>query len=64
VLRFGRHIGWSIGEIARVDRGYLVWLEGRREGQPYLQEIDRVLRASGHRGEPDLPPDRASRPPG
>ena len=34
VLTFGRHLGWSIGEIARVDPGYLVWLEERREGRP------------------------------
>ena len=45
VLDFGRHIGWSIGEIARVDPGYLVWLEERREGRPYLDEIDATLRA-------------------
>ena len=41
VLAFGRHLGWSIGEIARIDPGYLVWLEERREGRPYLDEIDR-----------------------
>ena len=49
VLGFGRHIGWSIGEIARVDPGYLVWLEDRREGRPYLEEIDRTLRQVGFR---------------
>ena len=26
VLPFGRHIGWSLGEIARIDPGYLAWL--------------------------------------
>ena len=31
-----------MGEIARVDPGYLVWLEDRSEGRPYLQEIDRM----------------------
>jgi curved DNA-binding protein CbpA len=43
VLGFGRHIGWSLGEIARVDPGYLVWLQGRREGAPYREEIDALL---------------------
>ncbi len=43
VLDFGRHVGWSIGEIARVDAGYLVWLAERREGEPYREEIDAVL---------------------
>jgi curved DNA-binding protein CbpA len=49
VLKFGRHLGWSIGEIARVDPGYLVWLEDRPEGRPYLEEIDRTLRLRGFR---------------
>jgi curved DNA-binding protein CbpA len=51
VIDFGRHVGWSIGEIARVDPGYLVWLEERREGRPYAAEIDRTLRRMGLRGE-------------
>jgi curved DNA-binding protein CbpA len=51
VLPFGRHIGWSIGEIARVDVGYLEWLEERREGKPYREEIDRLLHRLGRRGE-------------
>ena len=49
VLPFGRHIDWSIGEIARVDPGYLAWLEDRSEGRPYLDEIDRTLRRVGYR---------------
>jgi len=43
VLPFGRHIGWSIGEIARVDPGYLQWLGARAEGRPYKAEIDRII---------------------
>jgi curved DNA-binding protein CbpA len=54
VLPFGRHIGWSIGEIARVDPGYLVWLEERREGRPYLAEIDQTLRRVGYRSDGPL----------
>ena len=63
VLPFGRHIDWSIGEIARVDPGYLAWLEDRGEGRPYLAEIDRTLRRVGYRTEPETPP-AAARPRG
>jgi curved DNA-binding protein CbpA len=49
VLQFGRHIGWSIGEVARVDPGYLEWLEARREGASYLDEIDEALVKAGFR---------------
>jgi curved DNA-binding protein CbpA len=45
VLPFGRHIGWSLGEVARVDPGYLVWLRDRHEGEPYRDEISALLRA-------------------
>jgi curved DNA-binding protein CbpA len=45
VLGFGRHIGWSIGEIARVDPGYLEWLIDRREARPYRLEIEATLQA-------------------
>jgi hypothetical protein len=62
VLGFGRHIGWSIGEIARVDPGYLAWLEDHRDGRPYLDEIDRTLRAVGFRREGDPKPDSGRRP--
>ena len=43
MLTFGRHIGWSLGEIARVDPGYLHWLAGHREGGRYRAEIDEIL---------------------
>jgi curved DNA-binding protein CbpA len=49
VLPFGPFRGWSLGEIARVDPGYLEWLEGKREGRPYLREIEAILRAIGWR---------------
>ena len=49
VLDFGRHVGWSIGEVARADPGYLVWLLDRREGQRYAAEIEAVLVRLGHR---------------
>lgn len=44
VLDFGRHVGWSIGEVARMDPGYLAWLSERPEGRPYLGEIETLLR--------------------
>jgi curved DNA-binding protein CbpA len=47
VLDFGRHVGWSIGEIARVDPGYLLWLAERPEGGRYRAEIDGVLARMG-----------------
>jgi hypothetical protein len=49
VLTFGRHLGWSLGEIARVDPGYLLWLESKPEGRPYTEEIDTLLRRLGIR---------------
>ena len=61
VLPFGRHIGWSIGEIARVDPGYLVWLEDRTDGRPYLEEIDRTLRQIGFRKAEDPGPVKKGR---
>jgi curved DNA-binding protein CbpA len=58
VLEFGRHVGWSVGEIARVDPGYLEWLEGRREGAPFLDEIDETLVRVGFRSDRRRPPPR------
>jgi curved DNA-binding protein CbpA len=56
VLGFGRHVGWSIGEIARVDPGYLTWLESKPEGRPYLAEIDATMRRIGLRqAAPEAP---------
>ena len=49
VLTFGRHLCWSIGEIARVDLGYLQWLLTRPEGRPFRAEIEGVLRPPGRR---------------
>lgn len=62
VLGFGRHIGWSLGEVARVDPGYLEWLEGRPEGRPLLDEIDELLVRIGFRAVPKRP--RAAAAPG
>ena len=55
---FGRHIGWSLGEIARVDPGYLHWLAGHREGGRYRAEIDAILAPMLSRAEPKAEPRR------
>ena len=59
VLTFGIFAGWSLGEIARADPGYLEWLEERHNApedasdashaRPYLEEIDCLLRRMGLR---------------
>ncbi|MBF6606586.1 MAG: DnaJ domain-containing protein [Chloroflexi bacterium] len=46
VLDFGRHLGWSLGEIARVDPGYLSWLVQTRRGARYRDEVERFLGAA------------------
>lgn len=61
VLDFGRHIGWSLGEIARVDPGYLDWLARNPDGQRYRQEIEEVLKRGGHRRDRQAPPQAARR---
>jgi curved DNA-binding protein CbpA len=43
VLDDGIFAGWSIGEIARRDRGYLHWLRDRPEARPIRQDIERLL---------------------
>jgi len=62
VLTFGVFAGWSLGEIARTDAGYLKWLvdnhdtpdggSDARNGRPYLTEIDSLLRRRGLRSDP------------
>ncbi len=50
-IGFGLYAGWTIGEIARHDNGYLMWLADRREGKPYADEI-RALLAAMHPPRP------------
>jgi len=52
VLDFGRHIGWSLGEIERADPGYLLWLSERPEGLRYRDEIEVILQRVGYRSDP------------
>jgi curved DNA-binding protein CbpA len=49
VLGFGRYAGWSLGEIARRDIGYLEWLDRMAIGRQYRDEIDALLRRAGRR---------------
>lgn len=49
VLDFGIYCGWSVGEIARQDAGYLAWLETKPDGRRYAAEIDALLRRLGMR---------------
>jgi curved DNA-binding protein CbpA len=49
VLNFGRYAGWSLGEIARSDLGYLEWLDRMPIGRSYRDEIDGILRRTGLR---------------
>ena len=44
VVSFGRYEGWSIGEIARVDREFLEWLRSVPTGRGLKAEIETVLR--------------------
>ena len=43
VVDHGIFAGWSIGEIARRDRGYLHWLRDRPEAKAIRQDIERLL---------------------
>jgi curved DNA-binding protein CbpA len=47
VLDFGRYSGWSIGQLARHDPDYLIWLERTQIGRPMRPEIDAVLGSGG-----------------
>jgi curved DNA-binding protein CbpA len=46
VVDFGIYAGWSIGEIARRDRGYLIWLQDRVEARTIRPDIERLLAAT------------------
>jgi len=50
VLTFGRYVGWSLGEVARLDLEYVEWLDRMPIGRPYRAEIDAILRQAGRRG--------------
>ncbi|MBI2782303.1 MAG: J domain-containing protein [Chloroflexi bacterium] len=47
VLDFGIYAGWSLGEISRRDRGYLMWLRDRPEASAMRLEILRLIDPNG-----------------
>jgi curved DNA-binding protein CbpA len=47
VLEDGIFAGWSIGEVARRDRGYLHWLRDRPEARMIRLDIERILDLAG-----------------
>jgi curved DNA-binding protein CbpA len=55
VLRFGIFEGWSIGEISRRDRGYLIWLRDRPEAEAFRAEILRLLDPEAEEETPTRP---------
>lgn len=42
-LAFGIYEGWSIGEVARHDRAYLVWVRDKPEVGAIREDIDRLI---------------------
>jgi len=42
-LDFGIYEGWSIGEISRLDRGYLVWLRDKPQVSAFRTEIEKLI---------------------
>ena len=66
VLPFGRHIGWSLGEVSAGGPGLPRLAQGPpREGAPYRAEIEQLLatvrQGAGQGGAPSPPPAPASR---
>jgi hypothetical protein len=47
VLGFGRYAGWSLGDIARKDPDYVLWLSRHSSGIRYRTEIYGILRTMG-----------------
>ena len=43
VMTYGRYEGWSLGEIARTDPGFLKWLGSVPAGRSLKRDIDAVL---------------------
>jgi curved DNA-binding protein CbpA len=47
VLTYGRYEGWSIGQIALVDPGFLEWMRSVPGGRYLRPEIDAILKEVG-----------------
>lgn len=48
ILSFGRYRGWSISQVAAVDRNYLEWLSRTMAGRTYTSELRQVLSQSSN----------------
>lgn len=44
-LDFGRYQGWTLGEVAKRDPDYLLWLRRHQSGARYRDAIEILLRA-------------------
>jgi curved DNA-binding protein CbpA len=55
VLDWGIFAGWSLGEISRRDRGYLMWLRDRPEAKAHRAEIGRLLDPTADEQPPEPP---------
>lgn len=58
VLTYGRYAGWSLGEVGRMDAGYLEWLRHAPGYRWLSDDIDSVLRALEPSPPPPHPPER------
>ena len=52
MLTFGIYAGWSLGEIARRDKGYLYWLRDRPEAKAFRVEVNQLIDPNGE-AEPE-----------
>jgi len=43
-LDFGRYQGWKLGDVARRDVDYLIWLRRHASGARFRPAIDRLVR--------------------
>lgn len=46
VLTYGRYKGWSLGEIARMDRRFIEWFKRTPAGRAMARDVDAALRAA------------------
>jgi curved DNA-binding protein CbpA len=49
VIDFGRYAGMTLGQLARIDPGYLEWLRRHSAGVRYRHQIDALLGAQAAR---------------
>jgi hypothetical protein len=52
ILEFGRYLAWSLGEVARHDPWYLLWLDDKPEADVIRDELETWLQGLGLRRPP------------